>query len=256
MTTHKKTVSALLVAASLMMAGVAFAQDATGGTAPSGDTPTSAGIPPRPDIRHPLGMTRDQAEAQRASTTNMLQQKRGELEARRASTTEMMSEKRANMEARVASTTEKMQERRKQESLRYAKRMEERMSAAFDRLSKLADRLDERIQKIDAANKNIKTDAAKTHLADARKKIEDGRAALAGLPAQVDVALTSADPKTGFAGVRDAVKVIEGDAKAAHQALIEAVKSLKAGVPARLRDDNEGGSTATSTATTTGSVTQ
>ena len=192
-------------------------------------------------------MRKNELEARRASTTEMMQQKREELGERRASTTEMMQDKRAELGARIASTTERMQERRKQESLRYAKRMEERMTAAFDRLSHLADRIDERIAKITAADKKIKTDTAKARLVEARKKIEDGRTALAGLQAQVEAALASADPKTGFEGVRAATKTIEGDAKAAHKALVDAIKSLKANTPDRLENDDDDTPTATTT---------
>lgn len=269
MTTQKKTAFALLVAASFAMTGVAFAQEGTADTtATEGSAVTNTGTTQNRDAmraaaeakaaemrrlaeqqRMGIEAKKGELQAMRASTTDMMQQKRGELEAKRASTTEMLQDKRAELGARIASTTERMQERRKQESLRYAKRMEERMAAAFDRLSKLADRIDERIAKITAANKNIKTDTAKARLVDARKKIEAGRTALTGLQGQVEAALASADPKTGFEGVRAATKVIEGDAKAAHQALVDAIKSLKANTPDRLENDDNGGApTATTTA--------
>lgn len=103
--------------------------------------------------------------------------------------------------------------------------MERKFQWAIDRLGRIADRIDSRTQKFEAKGADV-TDA-KAKLADARTQIDAAKIAFATAKADAETLKTSDDPKAAFETLRGDVKNVRDALKAAHVALVEAVKVLK-----------------------------
>ncbi|OGF82118.1 hypothetical protein A3B18_03350 [Candidatus Giovannonibacteria bacterium RIFCSPLOWO2_01_FULL_46_13] len=109
----------------------------------------------------------------------------------------------------------------------YFKTMGRRIEAAIERLEKLAERIESRIEKME--ERGVDVAKAKTELAEAEVKITEAKTAFADAKAKLEAALSSETPKESFKQVREGlVKGVVEKIKAAHQALVEAIRALKA----------------------------
>ena len=131
-------------------------------------------------------------------------------------------------------------------------RMIKRIAVAFNRMDRLVGRLESRIAKLEEVNKNIKTEEAKGFITEAKTHIANGKAILLGLPAIRDTLLATTDShKDVFEKIKEETRKETGELKKAHEAIKNAVRSIKANGGSSSGDNDDNGNTATSTATTT-----
>ena len=149
-----------------------------------------------------------------------------------------MEERMEKRDQKMASGTERMdehrgkkEERRGEVMKRMATHMVTKMQAAIDRFTKIADRLDSRVAKLKA--KGVNTANAEILIALARAKTTEAMVSLSIAKTQIGSMVVSASTtdstSNGVGGaVRDSMQKTRDAIEAAHKALVEATKSLRA----------------------------
>lgn len=148
-----------------------------------------------------------------------------------------LESRRADQEEKREERREALNERAKERIRAYAERIGKRFNAALDRISKMADRVDSRIDKfeergLDMSDAQALVDTARAQVSDARSDVSDALA-------QIETLLNSDNPREIFASVKELLVSAKESAKAAHASLVEAVRSMKAGL-AKERDSGSG----------------
>jgi len=98
------------------------------------------------------------------------------------------------------------------------------LNAMLDRLASLADRIQARIDLLD--ERGADTAAAKVELAEAEAAIEDAAEAVEAVGDGIEAALSSETPREALKEVKPVAERAKAAIRAAHQALMEAVRAL------------------------------
>lgn len=148
----------------------------------------------------------------------------------------MMQEKREEIKTRVDSMREKAEERKmqleekaKRRIAAMAKEVAHRFNNAVERLKDLEARIQSRITKLTA--KGFDLHEAQTKLDAAHTLIVKASDDVAGLPAKIDALFATATStrglREGWGGLKTIFDTAKEDLKAAHAALVEAIKAIK-----------------------------
>lgn len=142
-------------------------------------------------------------------------------------------------------------EQRNEKIRNYTAQMQQRFNVIVGNLDRVAVRIENHINKLTQENTSTDFSAAKTKLADAKKKIEELKTGIAGLDQKVEGVIVSKTPKTAFYTVREKlVKVFIAKIKVIHKELLDSVKLAKKEI-VKLNKQENSASTATSTVSTT-----
>ncbi|NQV88171.1 MAG: hypothetical protein HQ402_01260 [Parcubacteria group bacterium] len=129
----------------------------------------------------------------------------------------------------------------------HTKNIIAKFESAIERITKLTNRIESRITKLDA--EGVDTSKAKVLIADAKAKTEIAKQSLRTLGADITNALNEAENRKDLSSkIRTAIETVKNNIKSAHQSLVEAITSLKAGLNGRATttpsvDNNTSGST-------------
>lgn len=105
--------------------------------------------------------------------------------------------------------------------------MAARFAAAVDRLDKIAAKIESRIVLLEETGRDVVS--AKEDLALARGKINEANQAVVNLKTIFDEALSSEDPKSYAAQLKEASALAKEKIKEAHAALVDCINTLKPG---------------------------
>jgi len=164
----------------------------------------------------------------RAQADVKVEERKAEMEEKRDS---VQAEREVKREERKIELTEK----RKGRIMAYGEKMVERFNAAIGRLEKLAERIDSRIEKME--EKGVDLSESKALLEEAQTSIRTAKGSLDDAIGLIRTALDSDDPKTVFEEVRTILSSTKDSIKAAHQKLVEVIKSIKASPSTDNEDD-------------------
>ncbi len=139
-------------------------------------------------------------------------------------------EKRGNATSSVAERRGERMEQMRSRVRAFSERMIKRIQAAFERLEKLVARIEARVAKLEETNKNIQTGEAKKYIADAKGLILSGKASLNEAESLIEETVTSDSPRESFQKVHDLVKASTADLRKAHEAIKNALRSLKSAI--------------------------
>lgn len=261
-----------LVAGALLLPALVFAHE--GDTA---NTAASSSKPARPAVIKPIKDAveiknkewHDTLEQKRASTTNAIKEKREELhdvlKEKRASTTEAIKAKREEIltdlkakreefsrffKQRLASTTEMIKERR--EALKdeiqkrrgeiielYYSKVAEIFRMRIDRLSSIADKLGDRIIKLEE-ERGVDLSGASDLLEKAQGLIDDASAKADEFSSTVPDAITPETAASAAEEMKALRREVDAAIKAARDALVEAIRAVKAALPQPPADTSSG----------------
>ena len=159
---------------------------------------------------------------------DVIEEKRGNMQ---ASTTERMGERKDEMKERASNLREKGREnaisRIKMNIARYVRML----GAVIEREEKLISRIQSRADKLASEGKDVS--AVTTALVTATRELTAAKSDLASIKttAEARASVTveaSATPATVFGNIRDIIQSAQKHIRAAHQAILDAVKALKA----------------------------
>ena len=163
------------------------------------------------EIRDIQEKMREKASSSRAETKDLREEKREIASSTRAET------RKARL-TRVRNTIEN-----------HAKNIIAKFEAAIERITKLTNRIESRITKLDA--EGVDTSKAKVLVAEAKVKTETAKQSLRTLGADITNALDEAENRKDLSSkIRTAIETVQNNIKSAHQNLVEAITSLKAGL--------------------------
>lgn len=159
------------------------------------------------------------------------EERKAEFEERKADIEEHRSEMRERMEdrrERFASTTAlrkaEFSERIKELVLKRATHASDLLDAVIERLEKLADRIEARIAVL--TERDVDTTDAESALTEAREKIVQAKEAVEDVQDALALALESETPREALQGVKPLAETAKTALRAAHSALVEAIKAL------------------------------
>lgn len=148
------------------------------------------------------------------------------FEKRRENIKENIGERKKEIKEKRAERRQKLGEKRRERIAAFAERMSKRLSAAVNRIEKLGDRVESRIEKFN--ERGIDTTKASSFLEESRAKTAQARTGIDEARSAIKTALESGTLKEVFGEIRTGVRSTVSDIKAAHKAIIESVRALKA----------------------------
>jgi len=165
-------------------------------------------------------------ETDSSSATGTRQNRLQNVKDRAQNLREKAQEKRENLQEKAAERKAKLEGRRVQNIRKFFSKMGRRLEAALGRLENITERIASRIKKFEERGANVTE--AKTSLEEARARIAEAKAAFEDAKSKLEGVLNSDDPKVAFKEVREGlVKGVAEKIKAAHQALVAAIRALK-----------------------------
>ncbi len=143
-------------------------------------------------------------------------------------------------------------EQRNRNIRNFSVQMQERLNVIVGNLERTALRIETQINNLSSSTAtSADLSAAKTKIADAKKKIDELKTGIASLSQKTEEIIASKTPKTAFSTVREKlVKTFIAKIKVIHKDLLDAVKLAKKEI-VKLNKQENSTSTATSTASTT-----
>lgn len=182
------------------------------------------GLPSLPDVQkevdntRPKGTVTNPAELRRATSKDKLDEARKKAEERREELKDKANAKREQVKKKVAET-------RREALKRLTSKTIERLTTAVERMEKLSGRLQEHINKF--AQKGSDTSKAQIQLDEATAKLAEAKGAISALQGTQDDLVSSEDPKTYFAGLKDEIKNIKQMLVEAHRLLGSSMGEIK-----------------------------
>lgn len=171
------------------------------------------------------------AEERKAAAIEKMEARRADVEIRQVEMQANIETRQAEREVKQEERRQKLEEKRAERIAAYAERMVKRMNAAIDRFEKISDRVSSRIAKIEEKfGDRVDLSESKTLLEAAQLEINNARASVDAINAELALVLESDTPKEAFEQVRTLFSNAKGDLKSAHTSLVEAIKSVKVGV--------------------------
>lgn len=135
----------------------------------------------------------------------------------------------------------RLDDARKDRIKAFLERLYKRFAAAIDRLEHISERVTARIDKIEEKT-GIDLSEAKGLVETANMEIADAKAALEEARAEVAAAIESDTPKESMSAVEAFIREAHSHVKAAHQALVSAIRAIRADAP-RAADTDSGAET-------------
>lgn len=126
---------------------------------------------------------------------------------------------------RKAEIKAKLTEKRQQLIRQFFSRMVKRLEAAISRLEKLISRIESRLAKLESQGENVSK--IKTEVADAKTKLNKAKADLELAKSKLETVLTSDDPKSAFAEVRNLIKEVKSQLIETHRILVHVIGEIK-----------------------------
>jgi DNA repair exonuclease SbcCD ATPase subunit len=134
-------------------------------------------------------------------------------------------DQRVNVQEKRQSVLQRFNERRQAIIRSFFARMVRRYEAAILRMQKLGDRIQSRIEKARAAGRDVTQ--AQAALDQARSQWSQAKGTLEEVRGKLEGVLGAGDPKAAFQEVKSLLGTMKGQLKSVHQALVEAITTLK-----------------------------
>lgn len=150
------------------------------------------------------------------------------VEERRDEIKETVAERREQIQENIAERRAALASRVQERITNLAANISNRMEAAIVRLENIVTRLESRIAKLDEADVDVT--AAAEALVEAQTSLDLARVTLAGIDAQVSVAVGSENPREDWQAVKAVFTETRDHIKSAHEQLRAVVALLKQAV--------------------------
>ncbi len=152
------------------------------------------------------------------------EKKRTEMEEKRNLIKTNFEEKREAIKNGIEERKEAVNEKVKERLGKFVENLVERFTAAQERLGELASRIDSRLTKMEGEGIDVSTQ--KNALDSAKVLIADLSVSIAQIQT-MSTDVLSGDTRALYPGLKEAVESTKSEIKAAHQALVDIVVSLK-----------------------------
>ena len=184
-----------------------------------------------------LQQKKEAAQNQIAEKEALIQQKKEAVQNQFADKEELIQQRKEELEQHREEFRNRLTEKKKAIVSAYEERMVNRLHAALDRLELLADRIGSRIEKV---NDQVDTAKALILIEEAKEKIGVLRTEVDNINTEIESLYDSDNPKTIFEEVRAKIKKIVEGIKEIHHLLVDAIKSLKAGIENETPEPDDG----------------
>ena len=197
---------------------VAFLLSLFSGIASAQALPALPDVQKEIDSTRPKGTATSPADLKRVTSKDKLDDAKKKAEERREELKDKANTKREEVKKRVA-------EKKRDSVKRLVSKTIERLTSAVEKMEKLASRLQEHINKFE--EKGADTSYAQAQLDGAIVKLVEAKGAISALQGTQDELVSSEDPKTYFAGLKEEIKKIKDALVEAHRLLGSSMGEIK-----------------------------